>query len=444
MKIAILGAGESGVGAALLARQQGATVWVSDAGQIQEKYRQVLSKHDLPFEEGKHTEATFFEADIVIKSPGIPGSAPLVQALAAAGKPVISEIEFAARHCPGRIIALTGTNGKTTTTALTHHLMQAAGLDAALGGNIGRSFAGLLAESRAYDWYVLEISSFQLDDIQDFCPDIALLLNITPDHLDRYEGSMDRYAAAKFRITENQQSAHHFIYAADDPGMATRLAQHPTRAQRLEFGLKAQADRAAWMEGSLMQVLGKPLLDFSETQLLGPHNQLNALAAALAVLTAGGSREKVAAGLRSFRAIEHRLEPVGTFGGVTFINDSKATNVDAVGFALQSMTGPTLWLAGGVDKGNDYGPLAKEVDKWVKGIVVIGGGGEKLRQAFPKQPLWQTESMQEAVTVAREQAEGGDTVLLSPACASFDRFRNYEDRGRQFKAAIQAAYTGEI
>ena len=435
MKIAILGAGESGVGAALLAQKTGAEAWVSDKGRIAEKYEQVLREHQIPFETGQHTEEKFFEADIIVKSPGIPDRAPLVQALKAKGKPVISEIEFAARHTGARIIAVTGSNGKTTTTSLIFHLVKAAGLDAGLGGNIGNSFAWLVATT-SHAWYVLEISSFQLDDIVEFRPDIAVLLNITPDHLDRYDYRMENYAAAKFRITENQRNADLFIYGASDPVTAETLAHTAVAARKMGFAEAKGPGIAAWMEGMEMVLESGFRMDTGDMKLLGRHNALNAMAAVLAAQAAGLDDEEIRAGLRSFQPIEHRLEPVATVAGVAYINDSKATNVDAVGYALESMKKPTIWLAGGVDKGNDYVPLVHHVREKVKVIIVLGEYIEKFFQHFDHQDIYQVMSMQEAVQLASGLAVPGDTVLLSPACASFDLFKNYEDRGKQFKEAV--------
>ncbi|GAB4419628.1 MAG: UDP-N-acetylmuramoyl-L-alanine--D-glutamate ligase [Bacteroidia bacterium] len=434
--IAILGAGESGIGAARLARWLGRDVWVSDAGRIQPVYRQVLEAERLPYEEGGHTEAKFFEAACVIKSPGIPDTAPLVRALLAAGREVISEIEFGARHARAPIIAITGSNGKTTTTSLVHHMLVQAGVEAGLGGNIGESFAGMVAGEEVPECYVLEVSSFQLDNIVRFRPAIALLLNITPDHLDRYGYSMDSYGAAKFRIGMNQHADDHFIYCLDDPETMRQLPSHRLYAQHRPFSLDRQAASAAWVEDGWLVVGGEQVLPLSELPLLGPHNQRNALAALLAVGALGIAMPDAAAGLRSFRPIAHRLEPVGTHDGVLYINDSKATNVDAVYHALQGMDRPVVLLAGGVDKGNDYTVLQPLVRDKVRAIVVLGQHREKIDQAFDC-PIFQAMSMAEAVAVARREARPGDVVLLSPACASFDLFRNYEDRGDQFRAAVQ-------
>ncbi|TAE47013.1 MAG: UDP-N-acetylmuramoyl-L-alanine--D-glutamate ligase [Bacteroidetes bacterium] len=436
MNVAILGAGESGAGAAILAARLGGQVWLSDSGKIQETYREALLSRNIPFEEGAHTKEKFFEADIIVKSPGIPGTAPLVQELRAAGKEVISEIEFASRYTDVPVLAITGSNGKTTTTSLVYHLLRSAGVDAALGGNIGNSFAWLVAESPKPAYYVLEISSFQLDDIRSFRPKIALLLNITPDHLDRYAYSMDLYAAAKFRITENQQASDVFIYGQDDPETAARIGAYELKADLKPFALSRKEGSAAWMEGQdLMTPAGK-VAGFGDMQLIGRHNQLNALAAVLAAQACGVGEADIEAGLKSFQPIAHRLEPVGELDGVRYINDSKATNVDSVFFALEGMTRPLVWLAGGVDKGNDYGPLQPFVKEKVKSIIVLGAYAEKFYRDFDK-PVVQVSTMHDAVTEARKRAVPGDVVLLSPACASFDLFRNYEDRGDQFRSAVQ-------
>ncbi|MEL7530248.1 MAG: UDP-N-acetylmuramoyl-L-alanine--D-glutamate ligase [Bacteroidota bacterium] len=433
-KIAILGAGESGVGAALLAKKQGAEVWVSDGGKIADRFRSVLTNHAIPFEEGKHTKETFFDSDLVIKSPGIPEHAAIMQEIRASHTPVISEIEYAFRCSGEKIIAITGSNGKTTTTSLIWHLAKAAGMDAALVGNIGKSFAWQVATDPK-PLYVLEVSSFQLDDIDQFRPDIALLLNITPDHLDRYGYSIERYGSAKFRITENQQADDTFIYCLDDP--ETQKQMQPTQAQSLGFGLDKQLNADAWVEKTALWVNAEHWADFDQTQLLGPHNQLNALAALLA-LDALGIRERkpVVEALYTFQAIEHRLEKVTEQAGILYINDSKATNVDAVYHALKGMDRPIVWLAGGVDKGNDYSVLTDLVREKVRVLIILGEHREALDEAFPFVERSAVMSMQEGVRAAKAIAKSGDIVLLSPACASFDLFQNYEDRGRQFKNEV--------
>ena len=433
-KVAILGAGESGVGAALLAAKLGEEVWVSDAGKIQDRFRSVLETNQIPFEEGKHTYKTFFEADIIVKSPGIPDTVPLIRQLNEQGKSVISEIEYASRYTDAKIIALTGSNGKTTTTSLVGHLMQEVGENVAVGGNIGQSFAWQVATKNP-DWYVLEISSFQLDNIESFRPDVAVLLNITPDHLDRYEGSIKQYGAAKFRITENQKEEDLFIYNVDDPETQEQLPSHEITAQKWGFSLNKKEGSRAWMDGSALQ-LEDWQADFEEMSLLGQHNQLNTLAALLAVQAVGVDLERLSGALKTFQPIPNRLEPVAEIDGVRFINDSKATNVDAVYYALESMNRPTIWLAGGVDKGNEYATIQGLVEEKVKAIVVLGKKIEKFHRDFQK-PVYQALSMKAAISKAKEIAEKGDTVLLSPACASFDLFRNYEDRGDQFREIVK-------
>ncbi|MFK7922548.1 MAG: UDP-N-acetylmuramoyl-L-alanine--D-glutamate ligase [Bacteroidia bacterium] len=435
-KIAILGAGESGVGAALLAKQQGAEVWVSDGGKIADRFRSVLTNHVIPFEEGKHTKETFFDSNLVIKSPGIPEHAAIVQEIRASHTPVISEIEYAFRCSGAKIIAITGSNGKTTTTSLIWHLAKAMGWDAALVGNIGKSFAWQVATDPK-PLYVLEVSSFQLDDIDQFRPDIALLLNITPDHLDRYGYDIVRYGKAKFRIAENQRPDDTFIYSLDDPETHKQMPAHSIQAQALGFALEKQAKAAAWTEEMGLCVQNELWADFQLTQLLGPHNQLNALAALLAVNALGvPDRKPVVDGLYSFQAIEHRLEKVKEADGILYINDSKATNIDAVFHALKGLETPIIWLAGGVDKGNDYSVLAEMVKEKVKSLIILGEHREALDKAFPFVERLQVMSMEEGVRAAKKIARSGDVVLLSPACASFDLFQNYEDRGRQFKKEV--------
>lgn len=431
-KVVIMGAGESGVGAAILARTLGEEVWVSDAGLIGDKYKKILEEHEVPFEEGKHSIEKFFDADVIVKSPGIPGKVPVLQQLREAGRPVISEIEYAFRYTDAKIIAITGSNGKTTTTSLIYHLMKEAGEDVGLGGNIGKSFALQVAtEKKAV--YVLEVSSFQLDDIELFRPEVAVLLNITPDHLDRYDYSMDKYARAKMRITENQTMQDTFIYCLDDDQTMRMMAGSKTKARRLGFSFAKEAD--GYVSGNSLVAGGETVIDFREMKLLGLHNQLNTLAALLAVQAYGLKLSRVSEALKSFQPIEHRLELVAEIDGIRYINDSKATNVDAVYFALEGLKGPIVWLAGGVDKGNEYGHLIPLVKEKVKAIVVLGKDDGKFRSSFDV-PQTTVMSMDEALQAAQKFSQSGDTVLLSPACASFDLFKNYEDRGRQFKEAI--------
>lgn len=425
-KVAILGGGESGVGAAVLAQKLGEEVWVSDYGKISDRFKKILSEYKIPFEEGGHTIDKFFDADVIVKSPGIPETAKIILDIRKQGKAIISEIEYAARYTDAKLVAITGSNGKTTTSSLIHHLMVAAGIDAGLGGNIGQSFALQVAVDPK-PWYVLEISSFQLDDIDEFRPDVALLLNITPDHLDRYGYSMDAYAKAKFEIGINQTAADTFIYCLDDPETMKRLEGFKGKGKRRGFGYEQ-------MEGNEWR---------GKSQLIGRHNELNTLAALMAVEACGIQPTSVIPALATFKSIEHRLERVGEVAGVEYINDSKATNVEAVYFALECMEKPVIWMAGGVDKGNDYEPLKRFVSEKVKAIVVLGEHREKFDKDFDKH-IMQAMDMKSAVNMAHELAEAGDAVLLSPACASFDLFTNYEDRGVQFKAEVsQIGVRGE-
>lgn len=443
-QVIILGGGESGVGAALLAQKVGNRPFVSDAGQIDAQYQDILNDNGIAFETGGHRIESFFDADVIVKSPGIPGHVSVIEKLRRRGKPIISEIEYGFRHCHSRIIAITGSNGKTTTAALTHHLLQLCGEQVWLGGNIGQSFAAMVAQAEQPDWYVLEVSSFQLDDIDTFRPEVGVLLNITPDHLDRYEGSMDRYAAAKLRMAENQTASDIFIYNREDRETCRRLHWIEGRPELRSFGLMGSPAADAWTnQGRLSLREGREQIGFmaQDMKLLGPHNQLNALAAVLAVRAASGCETGIRVGLESFAPIPHRLEPVAEIDGVRYINDSKATNVDAVKYALEAMAdraGKVIWLAGGIDKGNDYDPLKRLVADRVRAVVFLGEYElEKFRREFPYQDLHPVGSMVDAVAQAQQLAQPGDSVLLSPACASFDLFQNYEDRGEQFKREVE-------
>lgn len=433
-KISILGAGESGIGAAVLALKEGYEVWVSDAGKIADRFKKILLEKEIPFEEGEHTKEKFFEADMIVKSPGIPEHVEIIQEIRKKGGKIVSEIEFASQHTDAKLIAITGSNGKTTTTSLIWHLMKAAGIEVGLAGNIGKSFAWQVAEE-SYEVYVLEISSFQLDDIDTFKPNIALLLNITPDHLDRYDYSLYKYGAAKMKIAANQEESDSLIYWMEDPEIAKQMFDLKPKSQRLPFSLKERKASKAWVEKTQLQMGGKSFLDFTSLKLIGRHNQLNALAALMAVEAYGVDLEEVKDALCEFHPVEHRLEWVAEVDGVSYINDSKATNVDAVAFALEAMEKPLIWLAGGVDKGNDYTELKEEVEQKVKSIIVLGEDKVKFEKEFSL-PIQQAMSMEEAVRIASEISETGDTVLLSPACASFDLFKNYEDRGKQFKEEV--------
>jgi UDP-N-acetylmuramoylalanine--D-glutamate ligase len=429
-KIAILGAGESGVGAALLAAQKGYDVWVSERGAIGESYRRELDAAGIAYEEGQHDWERIAQADEVVKSPGIPDGVPIIKQLVGKGTPVISEIEFAGRYTTAKVLGITGSNGKTTTTKLAYHLLATAGFDVEMGGNVGNSFARCLTEgSRAY--YVLELSSFQLDGIQAFRPDIAMLLNITPDHLDRYEYKMENYIRSKFRIAQSQRPEDVFIYNAEDANIGAYLREHRLKPQLIGLG-------SGNIDGEVLQV-GDSQFDLADSNLRGRHNQMNALFAVQAAKIWGADDAAIQRGLDTFVSVEHRMEIVGTVAGVEYINDSKATNVDAVYYALEAMTRPTVWIAGGQDKGNDYSPLLKLAQDKVAALVCLGLDNQKLIDAFSGivPIVEEARSAAEAVDKAAGLAPEGSCVLLSPACASFDLFNNYEDRGRQFKAAVR-------
>jgi len=441
-KLVILGAQESGVGAAKLAVQRGHSVFVSDAGAIKPKYRDELVRLGVEFEEGGHTATRVLEANEIVKSPGIPDTASLVVAAHERGIPVISEIELAYRHCKGRIIGITGSNGKTTTTLLTHHILRNAGVDVAVGGNVGTSFAGLVAEGdRA--WYVLELSSFQLDGIRDFRPHIAMLLNITPDHLDRYQYRMENYVASKFRITMNQGPADHFVHCADDPETSSWLRSHTVKARQWPFSIERTVAQGAHLQNDrILITTDQTTFDMSihELALQGRHNVYNSMAAGIAARVLELRNDVVRESLSDFQNVEHRLERVAMVHGIEFINDSKATNVNSAWYALESMDRPVVWIAGGVDKGNDYTSLRELVRTKVKAIVCLGKDNAKLHKAFGElvPNMVDADSAEQAVRAAYGIAEEGDAVLLSPACASFDLFENYEERGRRFKTAVKA------
>ncbi len=443
-KIAVLGAGESGVGAAILAKQKGFDVWVSDKGQIKEKYKDVILHHDIPFEEGEHTEAQILSADEVVKSPGIPDTVEIVKKIVSKGIPVISEIEFAARYTDAKLIAITGSNGKTTTASLTYHILKKAGLNVALAGNIGYSFAWHVAEHNA-DYYVLEISSFQLDGCYKFTPDIAVITNITPDHLDRYDYDFDKYVASKFRIIQNQNSNHHFVYCDDDEVITNYIQEHKKeiRSTLHPYSVYHKVENGAYIndEKLIVNLNNKPLeiMSIHKIALKGMHNRQNSMAAAIASRVLEIRKDVIRESLSDFQNVEHRLEFVLKVHGIDFINDSKATNVNATWYALGSMTKPVIWIVGGVDKGNDYSMLKELVQEKVKAIVCLGKDNSKIHAAFGDivDTIVDTQSAQEAVNVAYSLGKKGDAVLLSPACASFDLFENYEDRGHQFKAAVR-------
>lgn len=454
-KVVVLGAGESGAGAAVLAKSKDCEVWVSDAGKIQEKYRNVLLFHEIAFEEGTHSDYRILQADEIIKSPGIPENAPIVRKVMEAGIPVIGEIEFAGRYCRGKKICITGSNGKTTTTLLTGHILKKAGLDVAVAGNVGSSFAMQVAkEDHAY--YVLEISSFQLDNMIGFKADIAVLMNITPDHLDRYGYVFDNYVDAKFRITQNQTTADAFIYCADDEVIQRELERRNIPAERYPFSIFQQVQgQGGWLEHPLKRkhsrkkkkenrlviyVHNEPLtMTLESLALQGRHNIYNSLAAGIAARILDLRKDVVKDSLTDFQQVEHRLEFVAKVHGIEFINDSKATNVNSTWFALESFDKPIIWIAGGIDKGNDYSMLFEMVRKKVRAIVCLGAENQKIIQAFSDKvgTIVETRSAQTAVEVAYQLGRPGDVVLLSPACASFDLFNNYEDRGVQFKEAVR-------
>ena len=441
-KMVILGGGESGVGAAILAKQQGYEVFVSDGGPLKDTYRNDLQKHNIPFEEGGHTEAKVLAAGEVMKSPGIPDKTPMVKAIRNKGIPVISEIELAYRYKGNSgIIGITGSNGKSTTTALTWHICRHGGLDCALVGNIGYSFARQVAEDPK-PWYVCEISSFQLDDIHEFRPEVAILTNITEDHLDRYDYKFENYIASKFRITMNQSENDHFIYNDDDPVIKKNLALFKIHSNPLPFSMQQETNKGGFIRNGQMNInTGSEKLQMSiyDFALKGIHNQYNTMAAGIASATVGIRKEKIREAIQSFEALEHRMEYVTTVRGVEFINDSKATNVNSTWYALESMEKPTILILGGVDKGNDYSLIRDLVKEKVKAIVCMGVDNRKIHDAFQHDvPLMvNTASAEEAVKAAFHFATKGDVVLLSPACASFDLFKNYEDRGRQFKEAVR-------
>jgi UDP-N-acetylmuramoylalanine--D-glutamate ligase len=444
-RIVILGSGESGTGAAILAKLKGYEVFVSDMGAIKEEYKKELDELSIPYEENTHTEALILNATEVIKSPGIPEKAEMVKAIRKQGIPIINEIEFAARYTSAYKICITGTNGKTTTTSLTYHLLKKAGLNVGLAGNIGISMCRQVA-THNYDYYVLEISSFQLDDMYDFKAEMAVICNITPDHLDRYNYELQNYVASKFRITQNQTENDYFIYCSDDVLTLNNLNIEKGKAKHLPFSLEHKEALGAYIASGEMIVNTneKQLNPFNmyttELILRGRHNAYNSMAAAIIANALDIRKDVIREGLSDFQNVEHRLEHVATIRGVEYINDSKATNVNSAWYALESMDKPTIWVVGGVDKGNDYSMLSELVKEKVRIIVCLGVDNTKIHEAFSKEVdmIFNTTSAQEAVHVAAKMAKPGEAVLLSPACASFDLFKNYEDRGRQFKAAVKS------
>ncbi|MGN7515055.1 MAG: UDP-N-acetylmuramoyl-L-alanine--D-glutamate ligase [Allomuricauda sp.] len=440
-RLVILGGGESGVGTAILGQQKGFEVFVSDKGEIKEKYKKVLEHFEIEWESGEHTEAKILNADMVMKSPGIPDNVPLVKTLVQKGIPVISEIEFASKYTDATLIGITGSNGKTTTTMLTYHILKDGGLNVGMAGNIGDSYAKMVAE-QDFEHYVLEISSFQLDGIVDFKPHIAMITNITPDHLDRYEYKFENYIASKFRIAMNQDEDDYLIYDADDEVIQDWLKKHPVQSKLLPFSLKRELKEGAWLKDKTITIkLENKTLEMSEDILAleGQHNVKNTMAASMAAMLVKVRKETIRQSIQSFQGVPHRLENVLKINHVEYINDSKATNVNATFYALDGIKKPIIWIAGGVDKGNDYSELMPLVREKVKAIICLGVDNSKLIDAFGNviDLMVETYSMEEAVKVAYKVAERGDAVLLSPACASFDLFKNYEDRGDQFKNAIK-------
>jgi len=440
MRLVVLGGGESGVGTAILGKQKGYEVFVSDYGKIKESYKQVLLQNGIEWEDEKHTESLILNANVVMKSPGIPDKAPIVKKLVEKGISVISEIEFAAPFTKAVTIGITGSNGKTTTTMLTYHLLKSAGLNVGLAGNIGKSFAEQVAEDK-YDSYVLELSSFQLDGIINYRPHIAIITNISPDHLDRYDYKYENYIESKFRITMNQTEEDYLIYDADDEAISEWLKKNKTKAKLIPFSLTQTFEEGAFIKDNTMESIINQEEFKMETEsiaLEGKHNLKNAMAATSVAKLMQIRKATIRESLSNFQGVEHRLEKVLKIQNVQYINDSKATNVNAAFFALDSMTTPTVWIVGGVDKGNDYNELMALVREKVKAIICLGVDNRKIIDAFGNvvDIMVEVNTMNDAVKMAQRISEKGDTVLLSPACASFDLFENYEDRGRQFKDAV--------
>ncbi|CAD0002522.1 UDP-N-acetylmuramoyl-L-alanine--D-glutamate ligase [Flavobacterium salmonis] len=440
MRLVVLGGGESGVGTAILGKKKGYDVFVSDFGKIKESYKEVLIINKIAWEEEQHTEDLILNADVVMKSPGIPEKSPIVKKLIAAGVKVISEIEFAKPFTEALTIGITGSNGKTTTTMLTHHLLKSAGLNVGLGGNIGKSFAWQVAENK-YDAYVLELSSFQLDGIIEYRPDIAIITNISPDHLDRYEYKYQNYIDSKFRITMNQTENDYLIYDADDEAITEWLKNNKTKAKLIPFSLSKQFGEGAYIKNNKMEININNEEFTMETEYIaleGKHNLKNAMAASSVAKLMQIRKATIRESLSNFQGVEHRLEKVLKIQNVQYINDSKATNVNATFFALDSMNVPTVWIVGGVDKGNDYNELMSLVREKVKAIICLGIDNRKIIEAFGNvvDIMVEVNNMNDAVKTAQRLTEKGDAVLLSPACASFDLFENYEERGKQFKQAV--------
>ncbi len=440
-RIAILGGGESGIGAAILAQQKGFSVFLSDLGKIKEKYKNVLSDYKIDFEEEKHSAEKILDSALVVKSPGIPDKAPLIVQLKQAGIPVISEIEFAGRYTNAKTICITGSNGKTTTTLLLYHILKNAGLNVGLAGNVGKSFAWQVAEEK-HDVYVIELSSFQLDGMYDFRADVAVLLNITPDHLDRYNYNMQNYIESKFRIIQNQTKNDYFIYCADDEVTQNEIKKRSIEPAVIPFGLGEPTENSAGVKNDHIVInlhQNQFIMSILDLTLQGKHNTYNSMAAGIAGMILEIRNEQLRESLASFTGVEHRLERFLKVHGIEFINDSKATNVNSTWYALESIGKPIVWIAGGVDKGNDYTMLKGLAKEKIKAIVCLGKDNQKIHEAFKGvvKNIVDTSSMDEAVKTAYYLARNGDTVLLSPACASFDLFENYEDRGKQFKQKVR-------
>lgn len=438
-RIVVLGGGESGFGAAYLAKKRGLEVFLSDKGTIRDNYKQLLEENNIEFEENQHSEDRILSADWIIKSPGIPKKAEIIQKIHKKGIRLSSEIEFASEFTKAKIVAITGSNGKTTTTSLIYHILKNDGLKVGLGGNIGKSFAKQVADEN-YDYYVLEVSSFQLDDIQHFRPYISLLLNLSQDHLNEYNYNYEEYALAKFRIAENQENDNYFIYNRDDEMSMKLLEKLEIKAQKIPFSLKEKLNPSGYVENDRMVVkwYDEFSMEIADLSIVGNHNVANSLAASIASKILNINNKSIQNSLMTFQAVEHRLEMVAEIDGVKYINDSKATNVNAAYYALDSMKRPTIWIVGGTDKGNDYTEVEDLVKKKVKAIVCMGLDNEKIINFFKdkKDQIYSTSSMEEAVSISKSLVEKGDAVLLSPCCASFDLFKNYEDRGNQFKEQV--------
>ena len=439
--IVVLGAGESGVGAAILAQKEGYSVFVSDKGTIKEEYRSALLEYGIEFEEGTHSLDRIQAADCLVKSPGIPSTVPFIKEFAETGKKVLSEIEFAGPYCRAKTICITGSNGKTTTTMLTHHILKKAGIKVGLAGNVGYSFAKQVAQED-FDWIVIELSSFQLEEMYDFKADISILLNITPDHLDRYDCDMQKYMDAKFRILQNQTEKDWFIYNFDDPIIKAEIEKRKPNTQMAPFSLKDEQSVGGYLdqEQLIINIHKQFTMSIHDLALKGKHNTQNSLASGIAARVLEIRNESIRESLTDFVNVEHRMEFIAKVHGIEFINDSKATNINSTWYALESMNKPTVWIVGGVDKGNDYSELAELVQDKVKAIICLGKENKKIIKAFKGivETIVETESAMEAVAYAYRLAQKEETVLLSPACASFDLFENYEDRGNQFKKAVRS------